>query len=146
MNLDFSVGREFSHGFFVQGSYVGRLSRHSLLRRDLAEPTDMVDPKSGQTYYQAMDQLMTLMDFQGVSYQNLPKIPFFEDMWAGAAGNGLTATQVWGNDYHNNSQQGDATHTQNNPDNAANCSTKGTVFKSSGAVSRRCPAASTVRG
>ena len=67
MNLNFSIGREFGHGFFVQGSYVGRLSRHSLMQRDLAMPTNLRDPKSGQTYFQAMSQLATQLDFSGVS-------------------------------------------------------------------------------
>ena len=136
MNLDFSVGRDLGHGFFLQGAYVGRLSRHSLVHRDLAMPTNLKDPKSGQTYFEAMTQLATLLDFQGVSIANLPKIPFFEDMWATAAGNGLTATQVWANDYKNNSNQGDFTNTLNNADNAGNCSTTGTVFKANGNVSK----------
>ncbi len=59
MNLDFSIGREFGDGWFVQGSYVGRLSRHNLVERDLAMPTNLTDPKSGQTYFQAMTQLAT---------------------------------------------------------------------------------------
>lgn len=136
MNLDFSIGREFSHGFFVQGSYVGRLSRHSLVNRDLAMPTNLVDPKSGQTYFQAMDQLMNFIDIQGLSPSKVPNIPFFQNMWATAAGNGLTATQVWANDYYNNSATGDATNTLNNADNAANCSTTGTKFNSKGNVSQ----------
>ena len=37
MNLDFSIGRDFGHGLFIQGAYVGRLSRHSLVQRDLSE-------------------------------------------------------------------------------------------------------------
>ena len=41
MNLNFSIAREFSHGWFVQGSYVGRLSRHNLVQRDLAMPTNL---------------------------------------------------------------------------------------------------------
>jgi Prophage tail fibre N-terminal. len=53
MNLDFSVQREFGHGFLVQGSYVGRLSRRSLVKDDLAMPTNLVDSKSGVTYRQA---------------------------------------------------------------------------------------------
>ena len=144
INLDFSIGREFGHGFFVQGSYVGRLSRRSLVNRDLAEPTDLVDPKSGQTYFQAMTQLMNLLDYQGATIASLPKIPFFEDMWASAAGNGMTATQVWGLDYHGdptkgikgNSNMGDATNTLNNADNASNCSTTGTKFTAAGGVSK----------
>jgi len=151
INLDFSVGREFGQGLFVQASYVGRLSRHSLIQRDLAMPTDLVDPKSGQDYFAAMTQLATMLDYNGYTISALPKIPFFEDMWAGAAGADpaygggvLTATQVWGLDYKGdptkgikaNSNPGDFTNTLNNADNAANCSTSGTKFKSTGAVSQ----------
>ena len=142
MNLDFSIGRELGHGFFIQGSYVGRLSRKSLIIRDLAEPTNMVDPKSGQTYFQAMTQLMSMLDYGGATIANLPKIPFFENMWSTAAGNGLTATQVWGLDYHGdptkgikgNSQMGDATNTLNNADNASLCNPGATKFTSAGGV------------
>ena len=144
INLDFSIGRDLGHDFFIQGAYVGRLSRHSLTNQDLAMPTNLVDPKSGQTYFQAMTQLATLIDLQGVTIANLPKIPFFENMWATAAGNGLTATQVWGLDYHgdptkgikNNSNPGDFTNTLNNADNAGNCSKTGTKFNSIGRVTQ----------
>ncbi|MBZ5621181.1 MAG: carboxypeptidase-like regulatory domain-containing protein [Acidobacteriia bacterium] len=144
MNLDFSIGRDFGHGLFVETSYVGRLSRHSLINRDMAMPTDLVDPKSGQDYFTAMTQLATLLDYQGVTIANLPKIPFFENMWATAAGNGFTATQAWGLDYRGdptkgikaNSNPGDFTNTLNNADNAANCSTAGTKYKASGQVSQ----------
>ncbi len=143
MNLDFSVSRDFGHGWFVQGAYVGRLSRHSLIQRDLAEPVDLVDPKSGQDYFTAMSQLGSLLDYQGVTIANLPKIPFFEDMWSTAATGGFTATQIWGLDYHGdptrsikaNSNAGDFTNTLNNADNAANCG-KSTVLSSSGRVSQ----------
>ncbi len=59
INLDFSIGRDLGGGFFFQGAYVGRLSRHSLDERDLAMPTNLVDPGSGQTYFQAMSILMS---------------------------------------------------------------------------------------
>jgi len=136
INLDFSVGREFGHGFFVQASYVGRLSRHSLLDRDLAMPTNLVDPASGQTYFQAMSALMTDINILNMSPSQVPAQPFFEHMWATAAGNGMTATQVWANDFLNNSAIGDATNTLNNADNAANCSTTGTKFSSKGVVTQ----------
>jgi len=151
ISLDFGVGRELGKGFFVQAAYVGRLSRHSLIQRDLAMPTDLVDPKSGQDYFGAMTQLATMLDYQGVTISNLPKIPFFEDMWPGAAGvnpayggNVLSSTQVWGLDYKGdptkgikaNSNPGDFTNTLNNADNGANCNAKGgTTFKSTGQVS-----------
>jgi len=92
MNMNFSIGREFSHGFFVQGAYVGRLSRHSLNADDVAMPTNLKDPKSGQTYFQAASQLWA-MNVAGVDVSKVPAIPFWEDMWPGAAGGGLTATQ-----------------------------------------------------
>jgi hypothetical protein len=136
MNLNFSIGREFSHGWFVQGAYVGRLSRHNLVQRDLAMPTNLVDPKSGQSYYQAMTQLATLMDLQHVSIANLPKIPFFENFWAKAGGNGLTPTQVVAQDYLYNANQGDFTSVLSDIDNGQSCNANGiSDFGSNGHVS-----------
>jgi hypothetical protein len=134
LNLDFAIQREFSHGFFVQAAYVGRLSRHNLVQRDLAMATNLRDPKSGQTYYQAMTQLATLLDLQGVSIANLPKIPFFENMWTKAAGNGYTATQVLGLDYTTRSNPGDFTNTLSDMDNGQSCSASGSVFSAAGAL------------
>jgi hypothetical protein len=96
MNLDFSIGREFSHGFFIEGSYVGRLSRHSLARVDLAMPTNLVDKKSGMTYFQAAQQMSKLArqnDFAGADVSQVSPIPFFENLFPGYAADGLTATQ-----------------------------------------------------
>jgi len=137
INLDFTIGREFGHGFFLQTSYVGRLSRHSLIQRDLATPTVLTDPKSGQTYYQAMTTLQNAIDLHGATVATVPQIPFFNDMWSKAAANGLTPTQVWASDYINNSATGDATNTLNNADNAANCNANNvTSFNSKGNVSQ----------
>ncbi len=136
MNLNFTVAREFSHGWFVQGGYVGRLSRHNLVQRDLAMPTNLKDPKSGQSYYQAMTQLATLMDLQGVSIANLPKIPFFENFWAKAGGNNLTPTQVVAQDYLYNANQGDFTSVLSDIDNGQSCNSNGiSSFGSNGRVS-----------
>jgi hypothetical protein len=136
MNMNLSIGREFSHGFFVQVSYVGRLSRHSLLQRDLAMPTNLRDPKSGQTYYDAMSQLATLLDFQGVSVANLPKIPFFENLWGTAAGGGFTATQAIAKDYLERSNPGDFTNVLNDMDNIQACSQTGSTFSSAGKITK----------
>jgi hypothetical protein len=99
MNIDFSIGREFGHGFSIQGSYIGRLSRHSLAHVDLGMPTNLVDPKSGQTYFQAA-QAMSLLARQngadGAPVSQVKPIPFFENLFPGYANaaTGLTATQV----------------------------------------------------
>ena len=117
-------------------AYVGRLSRHNLVQRDLAMPTNLVDPKSGQSYYQAMTQLATLMDLQHVSIANLPKIPFFENFWAKAGGNGLTPTQVVAQDYLYNANQGDFTSVLSDIDNGQSCNANGiSTFGSNGRVS-----------
>ena len=119
----------------MQAAYVGRLSRHNLVQRDLAMPTNLKDPVSGQTYYQAMTQLATLMDLQGVSIANLPKIPFFENFWAKAGGNGLTPTQVVAQDYLYNANQGDFTSVLSDIDNGQSCNSNGlSTFLANGHV------------
>src|ERR1043166_7643480 len=93
MNMNFSIGREFKGGFFIQGSYVGRQSRRSLIGDDLAMPTNLRDPASGMTYFDAA-KLLSQYTFANVPVKNVQKIPFWENLWPAAAGNGLTATQA----------------------------------------------------
>lgn len=92
MNLNFSASREFAGGLVVEGTYVGRLSRRSLINFDLAMPTNLRDPASGQTYFQAA-QALALQVRNGVATENVKPIPFWENMWPGSAGGGYTATQ-----------------------------------------------------
>lgn len=106
MNMNFSMGRQFKHGFFVQGSYVGRLSRRSLLQRDVATPTNLKDPASGMDYFTAAAKLMRL-GFANTPTSQVAPIPFWENLFPGAAGNGLTATQAMYNEYKG--WNGDAT-------------------------------------
>ena len=131
INLNFNVGREFGHGFFVQAAYVGRLSRHTLSDRDMAAYTNLKDPKSGQDFFQAMKQLATAVDYNGVAVAKLPKIPFFENMWPNAAGGGYTSTQIWALDYIENQTQGDFSDVLNDFDNAANCNPTHSVISGS---------------
>ena len=58
--VDFSVGRELPRRFSVQLSYVGRFGRRLLTQRDLEQPLDIVDPKTGIDYYTAADALSNL--------------------------------------------------------------------------------------
>lgn len=135
MNLNFTVGREFKKGLFIQGSYVGRLSRRSLLNRDMAMPTNLRDPKSGQTYFEAASQMSRYL-LAGGTVAGIPKIPFFENMWSGAAGNGLTSTQVIASDVIATSTRGaDFTSTLVNMDDDQVCNvTGGTTFRANGSV------------
>ena len=58
--MDFSIGRELPRGFSLQLSYVGRLGRRLLTQRDLAQPLDLVDPKSKIDYYAAATAISKL--------------------------------------------------------------------------------------
>ncbi len=58
--VDFSVGRELPKRFSLQVSYVGRFGHRLLTQRDLAQPLDIVDPKTGIDYYSAAAALSTL--------------------------------------------------------------------------------------
>jgi Carboxypeptidase regulatory-like domain len=58
--VDFSIGRELPKRFSLQVSYVGRFGRNLLTQRDLAQPLDIVDPKTGIDYYRAASALSTL--------------------------------------------------------------------------------------
>jgi hypothetical protein len=58
--VDFSVGRELPKRFSLQLSYVGRFGRDLLTQRDLTQPLDIVDPKTGIDYYTAAAALSKL--------------------------------------------------------------------------------------
>ena len=93
MNANFSLGREFSNGWFIQGSYVGRYSRRSLVRRDVAMPTDLVDPKSKTNYFTAAT-ILARQIVAGVPTSQVAKVPFWENLYSKAATGSMTATQV----------------------------------------------------
>jgi hypothetical protein len=115
MNMNLSWGRDLGHGLFIQASYVGRLSRSSLIQRDVAMPTNLKDPASGMTYFQAMQQMARWTDLitpaadRTNAWKTIAPIPFFENMWPDAAGNGYTATQWITNQYLLNTAKGDFT-------------------------------------
>jgi hypothetical protein len=91
-NFNFSVERQVKGGFLIQAAYVNRESHRSLIGEDVATPTNMVDPASGQSYYQAVAALAPYV-YAKAPASSVPNIPFWQDFWPAAAGNGLTATQ-----------------------------------------------------
>ncbi|MGH9674692.1 MAG: hypothetical protein ACRD44_16050, partial [Bryobacteraceae bacterium] len=93
MSMNLSIGREFRNGWFIQGSYVGRQSRKSLINRDLAQPTNFYDPASGQSYFEAATQT-ELLRIARTPIANVPRIPFWENIYPGLAGSGRTASQT----------------------------------------------------
>ncbi len=92
INLNFSIERELKGGYMVQVAYVGKMSRHSIVGDDVAIPTNLKDPTSGQTYFQAATLMMQQVN-AGVPVKNITKQPFFENFYPGYATSSLSATQ-----------------------------------------------------
>ena len=92
---DLSVQRELPGGFTIEADYVGRYGRRTLQNRDLAMPLDLVDPKSGMDYFQAVDLLQNQFYAMirsrrptSVSAANVQPIDYWEDLFPDAAGTG----------------------------------------------------------
>jgi hypothetical protein len=92
MNMNFSISREYSGGWFVQAAYVGRLSRRSLSMVDLAQPVDFRDPVSGQRYTEGVAEMVRQVK-AGIPVAQVQPIPWFENVFSNAAIGGLTPTQ-----------------------------------------------------
>ncbi|HKD92958.1 MAG TPA: carboxypeptidase-like regulatory domain-containing protein [Terriglobales bacterium] len=58
--IDFSIGRELPGRFTLQVAYVGRVARKLLTQRDLMQPLDLVDPKTGIDYFSAAARMSQL--------------------------------------------------------------------------------------
>jgi hypothetical protein len=88
--INVSWQRQLPSGFVLEAAYLGRFSRHTLQQIDLAQPLDLVDPKSGMDYFTAAAEL-SKYGYAGAT--NVPAIPYFEDMFPDAASGGMSATQ-----------------------------------------------------
>jgi hypothetical protein len=62
--FDFSLGRELPRGLSLQVSYVNRLGRNLLTQRDLRQPIDIFDPKTGIDYFSAATALAKVAQAQ----------------------------------------------------------------------------------
>lgn len=99
-SYNFSYAREIGKGLSIEASYVGRFARNLLAQRDIMHFNNIRDTKSGQTWYDAMRQLIDLR-YAGVPITSVQPIPFFENILPGIAGTfpvlgvnrTLTATQ-----------------------------------------------------
>ena len=95
MLLNMSYARPLPGKMTVEVGYVGRLGRKQLVQMDVFQPlTQFKDPKSGQTWAQAASILRNY-NLQGKKASEIPPVPFFENMFPGAAGYSIpgTATQ-----------------------------------------------------
>jgi hypothetical protein len=62
--FDFSISRELPNKFSLQLAYVGRLGRNLLTQRDLRQPADLYDPKTGIDYFAAATALAKVAQHQ----------------------------------------------------------------------------------
>lgn len=88
--IDLSVQQDLGKGFVFETAYVGRLGRHLMQQRDLAEPVNYVDPQSGRSYFAAGTALSKAVD-AGAS--TVAKDQYWEDLFPNLATGGETATQ-----------------------------------------------------
>jgi len=100
--VDFSLTRELPGKFVLEASYVGRFAHRLLQEEDLAEPTDLVDPKTGVDYFHAA-QALAKQYYAGTGIQNITpgligakNYQYWEDMFPGAAGPAAARLGVYG--------------------------------------------------
>ena len=95
------VGFDISRNYTIEVGYVGRFGRDMLVRRDLAMPLNLTDPRSGMDYFTAAQTIIGAAQAAGIrgnsqagAYAGLPAVAYWENLFPDAAGGGLTATQA----------------------------------------------------
>ncbi len=87
--IDFSITRELPSHFVFEASYVGRFAHRLLQEEDLAEPTNLKDPVSKSTYFQAAQGLAKQYS-AGTTIQNITPATvgtsYWQNVFPGAAG------------------------------------------------------------
>lgn len=78
--------RQLTRTTMLQVSYLGRAARHLLAQRDIMQPIDLVDPQSKMDWYTA-GTMLAKQRAQGVATSSVAPIPYFENLFPGAAGN-----------------------------------------------------------
>jgi hypothetical protein len=96
---NFTYGRQFGKGIYVETSYIGRLARNLLATRDVMQLNNIIDPKSGQDWYTAAG-ILEQHRVNGTPVANIPNIPWFQNMYPAGElddvffGLGLSNTQA----------------------------------------------------
>jgi hypothetical protein len=91
--VNFSIARELAHGLTIEASYMGRMARNLLAQRDVLQPNNLVDPKSGMDWYSAAKLLYDLR-WNNVPISQVKPIAYFENLFPNYRRRGWpTATQ-----------------------------------------------------
>lgn len=101
IRYNFSISREFSNGWIVTGAYVASAGKRTMTSEDIATPLNIRDPQSGQDYFTAATLLTNFVRRETPTAQ-VPRIPFWENMFPGLATATLSATQRAYNVYNSN--------------------------------------------
>ncbi len=80
--INFTMSKELPGGWIVEASYVGRFARDLLGTVDIASPVNILDPISGQTYYDAISTLYELYENTGAAIADVQPIPWFENVYS----------------------------------------------------------------
>ncbi|HVF49498.1 MAG TPA: TonB-dependent receptor [Pyrinomonadaceae bacterium] len=83
-SVNLSYGRDLWKGLSFETSYVARFGRKLLASRDIMHLNNIRDPKSGETWYGAINQLIDHR-YRFTPISAIPTIPYFENMFPGIA-------------------------------------------------------------
>lgn len=114
--FNLSWQRDLGGGFSFEAAYVGRLGRHLLQSRDLAQPLDLVDQGSHRDYYAAATALAKAADAGATT---VATDAYWENLFPQAKTSTESATQVI---YENEFQPGRGNETQSLVDIDLGCS------------------------
>ena len=78
---NFTYGRQFGKGIYVETSYIGRLARNLLATRDVMQLNNFVDTKSGMDWYTAAN-ILEAARVKGTPVASIQNIPWFENVYA----------------------------------------------------------------
>jgi Carboxypeptidase regulatory-like domain/TonB dependent receptor-like, beta-barrel len=96
--FNFGIQQQLRRGLTFEETYTGRLGRHLLQMRDVAEPTDLVDSTTGVDYFTAEKQIDQLND-AATPILGVPKIQYWEDMFPWLAGDYAICSTCSANTY-----------------------------------------------
>jgi len=85
---NFTYERQMRGGTTLSVSYIGRMARSLLARRDATAFNNVRDPQSGMDWYTA-GTILEKQRQQGVDTSQIATIPFFENLFPSGAGNNL---------------------------------------------------------
>lgn len=79
--VNVTVSKELPGGWVVEGSYVGRYARDLLGQADIATNINLRDPRSGQTMYDAVNEMFTKYENNGTPIDQVQPIAWFENVY-----------------------------------------------------------------